>query len=51
MTDITGSVDLGGENRRSDVIVIQSLLKSSGVSPGAVDGRCGRLTIHAIEQF
>lgn len=32
-------------------MVVQSLLHRVGVSPGPIDGRCGRRTIHAIEQF
>lgn len=51
MRAIVASVGLGGENRRQDVMVVQSLLQSVGVSPGPIDGRCGRRTIGAIEQF
>ncbi len=48
---LTGSVGLGGINRRGDAIVVQRLLENAKISPGPVDGQCGRLTIHAIEQF
>lgn len=51
MVSITASVGLGGENRRGDVIVVQQLLKQADSPPGSIDGRCGRKTIHAIEQF
>lgn len=42
MSAILASVGLGGENRRQDVIAVQSLLQSVGVSPGPIDGLCGR---------
>lgn len=51
MGTIMASVGLGGENRRQDVIAIQSMLQSAGIAPGPIDGRCGRLTIDAIERF
>lgn len=51
MSTILASVGLGGENRRQDVIVVQSLLQTVGVSPGPIDGRCGQRTIGAIERF
>lgn len=51
MPHIQRSVGLAGHNRRQDVAVVQQLLDSAGVSPGPVDGRCGRLTMHAIEVF
>ena len=48
---LNGSVGLGGVNYPADVSAVQSLLKEAGVPPGPVDGRCGRLTIHAIEHY
>lgn len=51
MGTIIASVGLGGENRRQDVIAVQSMLQSAGIAPGPIDGRCGRLTIDAIERF
>lgn len=51
MSAILATVGLGGENRRQDVIAVQSLLQSVGVSPGPIDGLGGRKTIRAIEQF
>lgn len=51
MQHIQGSVGLGGLNRRPDVGTVQQLLARAGISPGPLDSRCGRLTIHAIEQF
>lgn len=51
MQHIQGSVGLGGLNRRPDVGTVQQMLSRAGISPGPIDSRCGRLTIHAIEQF
>lgn len=48
---LRGSVGLGGRNWKPDVIRIQRLLDQAGVSPGPPDGRCGRLTMQAIERF
>lgn len=51
MSDLHGSVGLGGNNRESDVLVVQTALRRHGVSPGPLDGVCGRRTISAIEHF
>lgn len=48
---LRGSVGLGGRNWQPDVVVVQRLLERAHVSPGPVDGRCGRLTMQAIERF
>jgi hypothetical protein len=46
-----GSVGLGGRNWRPDVMSVQRMLEQLHISPGLVDGRCGRRTIEAIEHF
>ena len=51
MVDISGTVGLGGINRSPDVAAVQRLLTRAGVSPGPIDGICGRLTIGAIERY
>ena len=51
MQGLNGSVGLGGRNRRSDVFVVQRALLEAAVSPGPIDGICGRRTIQAIERF
>ena len=51
MVVISASVGLGGINRRRDVLTIQRLLGQADVSPGPIDGLCGRRTIGAIERF
>jgi peptidoglycan hydrolase-like protein with peptidoglycan-binding domain len=48
---LRGSVGLGGRNWQPDVVVVQRLLERAHVSPGPVDGRCGRKTMQAIERF
>ncbi|QNQ09550.1 M15 family metallopeptidase [Sphingomonas alpina] len=51
MQRLNGSVGLGGKNRKSDVISVQRALLAASVSPGPIDGICGRRTIQAIERF
>ena len=51
MQRLNGSVGLGGNNRKSDVMDVQRALSAASVPPGPIDGRCGRLTIQAIERF
>src|SRR5450755_2002573 len=51
MSTLTGSVGANGRNARSDVLLIQGLLKSKGCDPGPVDGVCGSHTISAIRKF
>ncbi|GAA3694052.1 hypothetical protein GCM10022268_01130 [Sphingomonas cynarae] len=51
MVTLSASVGLGGINRRPDVIAVQRLLDHADVSPGPIDGLCGRRTIMAIERF
>lgn len=48
---ISGSVGISGNNAYGDVVVVQRLLASKGVSSGRVDGRCGPLTVNAILTF
>jgi peptidoglycan hydrolase-like protein with peptidoglycan-binding domain len=50
-THLYGSVGVSGRNLYKDVSTVQSLLKSKGVSPGRIDGRCGPLTVNAILTF
>jgi len=51
MVNLTGSVGRGGKNIYRDVVLIQRLLKSHGISPGPIDGICGPRTIAAILRF
>ncbi|UQA58624.1 peptidoglycan-binding protein [Polyangium aurulentum] len=51
MGEILQSVGQGGRNLRSDVTLVQTLLKAKGYDPGPVDGICGRGTIGAIRAF
>lgn len=51
MVTLGASGGLGGINRRADVIAVQRLLQQANVSPGPIDGLCGRRTIAAIERF
>lgn len=51
MLGLHSSVGLGGNNRESDVLMVQNALKDHGVSPGPLDRICGRRTIAAIEHF
>ncbi len=51
MGEILQSVGEGGRNLRSDVSLVQTLLKAKGYDPGIVDGICGRGTIGAIRRF
>lgn len=48
---LTGSVGVGGNNIRPDVITVQQLLIQRGQRPGAADGICGPRTIGAIKAF
>lgn len=48
MVQLQGSVGLQGRNRKDDVTHVQTALRASGHSPGAIDGLCGRRTIGAI---
>ena len=49
---MSGSVGDGGDNKESDVIIIQELLNKNGASPSLkVDGDCGAKTIAAINAF
>jgi peptidoglycan hydrolase-like protein with peptidoglycan-binding domain len=50
-THLYGSVGVSGRNLYGDVCTVQRLLKSKGMSPGPVDGRCGPLTVNAILAF
>ena len=51
MQFLHGSVGLRATNRTADVVAVQRLLNAAEVPCGPIDGRCGRLTIHAIERF
>ncbi|RYF10594.1 MAG: hypothetical protein EOO77_21195 [Oxalobacteraceae bacterium] len=51
MKSLHDSVGLGGNNRESDVLLVQTALRDHGVSPGPLDRICGRKTITAIEHF
>jgi hypothetical protein len=51
MGEILQSVGRGGRNLRSDVSLVQTLLKAKGYDPGVVDGICGQGTIGAIVRF
>jgi peptidoglycan L-alanyl-D-glutamate endopeptidase CwlK len=51
MPTLNQSVGVGAPNRREDVITIQTLLQSAGISPGAIDGICGPKTVAAIKSF
>jgi hypothetical protein len=51
MGEILQSVGRGGRNLRSDVSLVQTLLKAKGYDPGIVDGICGQGTIGAIVRF
>lgn len=51
MVGLSGSVGLGGVNHRPDVMAVQRLLGRAGMTPGPIDGICGRRTIAAIERF
>lgn len=48
---IGASVGRKGDNRRSDVSTVQTLLKKHGLDPGPVNGICGPKTIAAIVSF
>jgi hypothetical protein len=48
MVQLQGSVGLHGLNRKVDVTHVQDTLRASGLSPGAIDGLCGRRTIGVI---
>lgn len=49
--NISAPVGTSGQNRRSDVEIIQRLLMRNGVNPGRIDGICGQNTIRAIIDF
>lgn len=51
MHHLQASVGAYGGNRRADVRTVQRLLLAHGVSPGPIDGLCGRLTMGAILHF
>lgn len=48
---VGASVGASGQNRRSDVEIVQRLLLRNGVSPGRIDGLCGPNTVRAIITF
>jgi hypothetical protein len=51
MVQISGSVGVGGQNRREDVLVVQALINNKlpfPLKPLDVDGTCGDLTKFAI---
>lgn len=48
---LTASVGAGGINRPDDVRLVQTLLLSHGLGPGAADGIAGPATIKAIREF
>ncbi len=48
---LQASVGERSENRREDVLLVQTLLVEQGVDPGAPDGLIGRKTIAAIRGF
>ena len=53
-THISASVGRNGVNDRNDVVTVQKLINDhlpEALSPLAVDGECGRLTIEAIEDI
>lgn len=51
MMKLNGSVGIGGNNIRPDVVAVQTLLAQRGQRPGAADGVCGPKTIGAIRAF
>ncbi|MBF0162793.1 MAG: M15 family metallopeptidase [Magnetococcales bacterium] len=51
MTQLTGSVGVGGENAPEDVTIVQKLLAAQGYDLGEIDGLCGPRTIRAIRAF
>ncbi len=51
MSHLQASVGAYGANRRADVRIVQRLLVAHHVSPGPIDGLCGRLTMGAILHF
>ena len=51
MVKLNGSVGMGGNNIRPDVVTVQTLLAQRGQRPGAADGICGPRTIGAIRAF
>ena len=54
MVQITGSVGVGGQNRRDDVVTVQSLINQKIPFPLKlldVDGVCGSLTKNAIAEY
>jgi peptidoglycan hydrolase-like protein with peptidoglycan-binding domain len=50
-TVLNGSVGLGGNNQRDDVIAVQTMLASCGFKLGRADGVCGPRTLAAIKAF
>jgi hypothetical protein len=54
MVQISGSVGVGGQNRREDVLVVQALINNKlpfPLKPLDVDGVCGDLTKFAITEY
>ena len=56
MVDIKNSVGRGGKNAQADVRTIQHLINTNigaiaPLSPIEVDGKCGKQTIEAIEEY
>ncbi len=48
---LDGSVGVGGQNRKADVELVQTLLTARGLDPGPIDGRAGPRTNAAIRTF
>jgi peptidoglycan hydrolase-like protein with peptidoglycan-binding domain len=48
---LASSVGAAGRNYRTDVMLVQRLLKDHGCSPGPIDGMCGPRTVRAIVTF
>ncbi len=48
---IQGSVGKGGDNKKADVIAVQTQLKARGFDPGPIDGDFGAHTLRAIIEF
>ncbi len=48
---ISASVGTSGQNRHTDVLIVQRLLVRNGVDPGAIDGCCRPQTVRAIIEF
>ena len=48
---LTASVGIRGINRYQDVLLVQKLLDMRSLTPGNLDGYCGKKTIKAIKKF